>query len=66
MNLFGYTVKKYLLEHNLKQTDIVQNSDMSKATVSKLLTRDNLSLDKMLEIADALNCDLEIKLVPKK
>lgn len=66
MNIFGYVVKQYLLNNNLKQNDIVNNSDMTKATVSKLLNRDNISLDKMLEIANALNCDIEINLVPKE
>lgn len=66
MNIFGYVVKQYLLNNNLKQNDIVNNSDMTKATVSKLLNRDNISLDKMLEIANALNCNLEINLVPKE
>ena len=66
MNIFGYVVKQYLLNNNLKQNDIANNSDMTKATVSKLLNRDNISLDKMLEIANALNCNLEINLVPKE
>lgn len=65
MNAFGYVVKKYLLDNNLKQNDIVENSTMTKANVSQLINRDNISLDKMLLIADALDCDLEIKLVPK-
>ena len=66
MNIFGYVVKQYLLNNNLKQNDIANNSDMTKATVSKLLNRDNISLDKMLEIANALNCNIEINLVPKE
>lgn len=66
MNIFGYVVKQYLINNNLKQNDIANNSDMTKATVSKLLNRDNISLDKMLEIANALNCNLEINLVPKE
>lgn len=65
MNIFGYTVKRYLLDNGLKQNHIVENSDMTKANVSQLLNRDNISLDKMLLIAEALDCDLEIKLVPK-
>lgn len=65
MNIFGYTVKKYLLDNDLHQNDIVQNSDMTKQNVSKILKRDNISLDTMIKIADALNCDLEIKLVSK-
>lgn len=65
MNKFGYAVKKYLLDNNLKQQTIVDNSEMSKGAISQLLNRDNISLDKMQAIADALNCDLEITLKPR-
>lgn len=65
MNAFGCVVKKYLIDHNLQQIDIVQNSDMTKQTISKLLNRDNISLEKMLLIADALDCKLSIQLIPK-
>ncbi len=65
INLFGYEVKKYLLEKNLKQQVITDKSGASKGAVSQLLNRDNISLDKMIMIADALDCDLEIKLKPR-
>ena len=57
--------KKYLLRNNLKQKDIVEKLGLSKNAISQSLNRDNISLDKMLLIADALDCDLEIKLVPR-
>lgn len=66
MNAFGYVVKKYLIENDLKQQIITDNSGVSKGAISQLLNRDNISLDKMQMIADALDCDLQIKLIPKK
>ena len=65
MNQFSLQVKEYLLRNNLKQKDIVEKLGLSKNAISQSLNRDNISLDKMLLIADALDCDLEIKLVPK-
>ncbi len=65
MNQFSLQVKEYLLKNNLKQKDIVNKLGLSKNAISQALTRDNISLDKMLLIADALNCDLEITLKPR-
>ncbi len=65
MNQFSLQVKEYLLRNNLKQKDIVEKLGLSKNAISQSLNRDNISLDKMLLIAEALDCDLEIKLVPK-
>lgn len=65
MNQFSLQVKEYLLRNNLKQKDIVEKLGLSKNAISQSLNRDNISLDKMILIADALGCDLEIKLVPR-
>lgn len=65
MNQFSLQVKEYLLKNNLKQKDIVDKLGLSKNAVSQALSRDNISLDKMMLIADALNCDLEITLKPR-
>lgn len=65
MNQFSLQVKEYLLRNNLKQKDIVEKLGLSKNAISQSLNRDNISLDKMLLIAEALDCDLEIKLVPR-
>ena len=65
MNQFSLQVKEYLLRNNLKQKDIVEKLGLSKNAVSQSLNRDNISLDKMILIAKALDCDLEIKLVPR-
>ena len=65
MNSFGYVGKKYLLDNNLIQQLLSDNSGISKGAISQLLNRENISLDKMMIIAEALNCDLKIELVPK-
>lgn len=65
MNIFGLTVKRYLLDNNLTQKDITDKLKLSKNTVNNWLNRDNVSLDKMLQTAEALNCDLKITLEPR-
>lgn len=65
MNIFGNVVKHYLVDNNLTQKSVSDKLNTSRNTVNNLLNRDNISLDKMLMIADALNCDLEITLNPR-
>lgn len=66
MNYFGTLIKNYLTENKIPQKTIANNLQVGENTISNLLNRDNISLDKMLMIAKALNCDLEIKLIPIK
>lgn len=65
MNIFGRIVKQYLFDNDIKQQEIVDKMNVAKNTVSQSLNRPNVTLDTMLKIADALDCNLEIKLVPK-
>ena len=65
MNQFALQVREYLLKNNLKQKTIVDKLGLSKNAVSQALSRDNISLDKMLLITEALDCDLEINLKPR-
>ena len=65
MNQYGYIVKDYLLKNDLKQQLLIEKLGITKGAVSQLLNRDNISLEKMQLIADALDCDLEITLKPR-
>lgn len=66
MNDFGNEVKKHIAEKSITQSDIAQKINLKTNTVNSLLNRDNISLGKMKQIAEALDCDLEIKLIPKE
>ncbi len=66
MSIFGNIVKKYCIDKKITQKEIAEKIGKLPTAVSNLLNRDNISLDKMLLIADALDCDLEIKLKPRK
>ena len=65
MNIFGNMVKKMLIDVNLTQKQLADKMQMSPNGFNSLLNRDNISLDKMQAIADALDCELVIELKPK-
>lgn len=65
MNVFGNVAKHYMLDANITQREIADKIGCNPNTISQLLSRENVSLDKMLLIADALDCDLKITLEPR-
>ncbi len=66
MNKFSLLYKTYLYEKNIKQLDVAQKLGITGASISKTLKGDNITLDQMVKLADAVDCDLEIKLVPRE
>ena len=65
MNIFGNIVRHYMIDTKITQKEVAEKIGCNPNTVSQLLNRDNISLDKMQLIADALDCDLEITLKPR-
>ena len=65
MNKFSLLYKTYLYEKNIKQLDVAQKIGITGASISKTLKSENITLDQMIKLADAVDCDLEIKLVPR-
>lgn len=65
MSKFGYIVKDYLLKNHIQQKTISENSELSSSSVSQMLKSENIGLNNMIAIADALGCDLDIVLVPR-
>lgn len=65
MNKFGVTIKKKLIDLQMTQTQLADKMQVNTRALCALLNRDNISLDKMESIADALNCDLVIELKPR-
>lgn len=66
MSKFGYIVKDYLLKNHIQQKTISDNSELSSSSVSQMLKSENIGLNNMIAIANALDCDLDIVLVPRK
>lgn len=65
MNKFCLLYKTYLMEKNIKQLDIAHKLGITSTAVSKFLKNENVTLDQMVKYADAVDCDLELKLVPR-
>lgn len=66
MNKFSLLFKTYMYEKNIRQIDIATKLGITQNAVSKTLKGDNITLDQMVKYADAVDCDLEIKLVPRE
>lgn len=52
---------------NLTQSDISNISGLSRTTISKIETGNrNVSIDKLIQIANAMDMNIEIRLVPRE
>ncbi|MBC5688187.1 helix-turn-helix transcriptional regulator [Mediterraneibacter sp. NSJ-55] len=61
-------IKHAMLDKDKRQKDICNSTGWSKGTVSNLLNNrtDNPSLKILLQVCDAIDCDLMIDIVPRK
>ncbi len=60
-------IKHIMIDNNIKQSDIVATTNQSKSTISNLLNCKckNITLDTLLMLCNALNCDLHIDIIPR-
>ncbi len=68
--MFEKIVKFKLVEDDIKLSDLARimypdNETSGYSNLRQKMKRDNFSEKEMQEIADALNCELKITLVPK-
>ena len=66
MNTFGKIFKIYILQNDIKQKDVAKLIGISENGLSNALKRDNVGLQQMERIAEALDCDLKIELIPRE
>lgn len=61
-------IKHLMLDMDIKQKDLCNATGWTKATVSNLLNNrtENPSLKILLELCNAMNCNLIIDIVPKE
>lgn len=61
-------IKHIMIDNNLKQTDIVEKTGQSKSTISNLLSgkSKNITLETLLMLCTAVNCQLEINIKIKE
>lgn len=64
MNTFGKIFKTYILQNDIKQKEVAKLIGISENGLSNALKRDNVGLQQMERIANALDCDLKIELIP--
>lgn len=64
MNEFAKSLKKYMIDNNINQNQIAEQSGLTKQAISNLFNRDNISLDKMFMLANACQCSLKFEFVP--
>lgn len=65
MNDFGKIVKMHLIETGQTQQYIADKLGSSRGAINNALNRDNVSIKQMQAIANVLDCDLKIELIPK-
>lgn len=60
-------IKHKMLDFNIKQNDIANKTHLTKGTISNLLNckNKNITLDTLLMLCDAIDCNLCIDIVPK-
>ncbi|MBQ9947299.1 MAG: helix-turn-helix transcriptional regulator [Oscillospiraceae bacterium] len=65
MAIFGNMVKKILIDKGMSQKELASLCGISANNLNNILNRDNVTLDKMKQISEALDCELTIELKPK-
>jgi DNA-binding Xre family transcriptional regulator len=59
-------IKHILLDKGMKQNDICNALDLNKGNFSTLLKNDIYKTDTLQEIANAMNCDVEITFIDRE
>ncbi len=65
MTEFEISLKRYLLEHEMKQVEISKILNVSRSNISQAVKSDHITLNSMRKIVNAIDCDLEIVIKPK-
>lgn len=61
------TFKRILLDKNLKQYEVAENSGMDKRPYNRLLQKnDDLRIREIIKIADTLNCDVKLSFTDRE
>ena len=54
-----------LINKDMKKMDLAEKCGWKHNTFSAKLSRNNFNVTELQKIAEALNCDLEIKFIPR-
>ena len=58
-------VKSLMVENEIKNKELAKKLNLSEAALSSRLKQDNISITSLVEICNALGCDLDIELIKK-
>ena len=58
-------IKSFMVENEIKNKELAKKLNLSEAALSSRLKQDNISITSLVEICNALGCDLDIKLIKK-
>lgn len=64
--MFSKKIKLCLLFKDMQQKDLAEKLDTLRTNLNNKIQRDNFSEKDMQSIANALNCELVIKLIDKE
>ena len=65
-NIFAVSVEQLMKQRDMKKKDLADRMGQSRANISKLLRGDtNLTIETMVKLAQALDAEVLIQLVPK-
>lgn len=64
--MFSRIVKISLMDKKINQKQLAEKLNTTRTNVNNKLVKDNFSEKDMQSIADALNCELVIKLIDKE
>ena len=59
-------IKKVLIDKEIKQVELAEKLNISRASLGGLISRNKMGVDKLEEIATALNCDVKITFIDKE
>lgn len=58
-------IKSFMVENEIKNKELAKKLNLSEAALSSRLKQDNISITSLVEICNALGCDLDIELIKK-
>lgn len=58
-------IKTIITEKEIKKKDLAQKLNLSQSALTSRLNQDNISIEALLEICNALNIDMNISFVNK-
>ena len=58
-------IKTIITEKEIKKKDLAQKLNLSQSALTSRLNQDNISIEALLEICNALNIDMDISFINK-